>query len=248
MTSISRAQSTNIKHVVLTGHSAGGAVASLLYLRLLLDSAYKGKCSFFKKIRHQYQLIISVLDSSLKFSCITFGAPPTLSVDITSALHTAPELENIRGFNLAFVNEFDIVPRADQTYVRTLIDIYRSIYKLPPLMEDAIDETDGTAERQAYVLPPLVFDQAEETVQETDASSARQWKLPKAEYNIIGDLVLLRKVRDTPLSDQVLLAQSINSAEFHNLLYCGKETHSRTEYVARVNTMLQGRFNRRDGW
>jgi len=169
-------------------------------------------------------------------------------MDITSALHTAPELENIRGFNLAFVNEFDIVPRADQTYVRSLIDIYRFIYKLPPLMEDSICETDGTAQRQSYVLPPLFFDQTEERVQETNASSARQWKLPKAEYNIIGDLVLLRKVRDTLLSEQRLLAQSITSAEFQNLLYCGKETHSRTEYVARVNTMLQGRFNRRDGW
>jgi putative lipase involved disintegration of autophagic bodies len=45
MTYVSRAQSANINHIILTGHSAGGAVANLLFLRLLLNAANTGKDS-----------------------------------------------------------------------------------------------------------------------------------------------------------------------------------------------------------
>jgi hypothetical protein len=165
-------------------------------------------------------------------------------------LHDALELRNRIGFNLAFVNEFDIVPRADQTYIRSLIDIYRSVHNLPPLMNDAICEHDSNAENNTFILPPLVFDDEEATASghDTVAVEGRHWKLPRAEYHIIGDLVLLRKVRMTSSSDQILLAHSITLTGFQNLVYCGKETHSRTAYGDRVAMMLRGKFNHKEQW
>lgn len=43
MSVISKAQSLGIEHVVLTGHSAGGAVANLTFLKLLLAVEDSGK-------------------------------------------------------------------------------------------------------------------------------------------------------------------------------------------------------------
>jgi hypothetical protein len=184
----------------------------------------------------------------LKFSCITFGSPPILNTDITEALHAAPELQDRLGVNLAFVNEFDIVPRSDQTYIRSLIDIYRSIYNLPPLMDNAIREPDTNAENNEYVLPPLEFDDDNVGERHSIPAEGNHWKLPKAEYHIIGDIVLLRKVRMTTASEQILLAQSIAQEEFQKLVYCGNKNHSRTYYSDRVELMLEGKFNHRLGW
>jgi hypothetical protein len=244
---ISENQERQVKNVVFTGHSAGGAVASLLYQKFLLEAASSCICLDFPT---RYRANKST-DPNLKFSCITFGSPPTLSVDITEALRTAPSLAAYRGLNLAFVNEFDMVPRADQTCVRSLIDLYRSIYHLEPLMTDAIRNPKEPTVK--YELPPFDFGQNESETHNGDPKIDNQWKLPLAEYHIIGDLVLLRKEKDTRAragvtSGRVLRALSISPQEFEKLLYCGIETHSRTYYDDRVELISQGKFNYKNRW
>ncbi|KAH7128564.1 Alpha/Beta hydrolase protein [Dendryphion nanum] len=225
---ISQAQSTNVKHIILTGHSAGGAVASLVFMKLLLTFADK--------------------EPSLKLSCITFGAPPTLSADITKALRSEPKFRNQHGPNIAFVNEFDLVPRADQTYIRSLIDIYRSLYNLEPLMVDAIRKDNEKVDEHSYVLPPLIFGDKNNIEAISKLNQGRCWQLPQAEYNIIGDLVLLRKVREEGNVRQILLAQSISLLDYQSLVYCGIETHSRTHYGERIHLLQKGKFNHNTSW
>jgi hypothetical protein len=190
-------------------------------------------------------------DTNLKFSCITFGSPPILSVDITEALRKAPSLEANRGLNLAFVNEFDMTPRLDQTYVRSLIDLYLTetiqLRKVEPKNQSAEETT------VKYELPPLDFEQNENGTQSEEPYTNHQWKLPLAETHIIGDLVLLRKEKDTrartgETTDRVLRALSILPQEFEELLFCGFQTHSRTYYGDRVELMLQGKFNYKKKW
>lgn len=93
--------------LVFTGHSAGGAVASLLYLHLLSESpAVRSELThlrgFFKRIH-----------------CVTFGAPPiSLRPLQPSAAHKS------KSMFFAFINEGDPVSRADKGYFLSLLDLY----------------------------------------------------------------------------------------------------------------------------
>jgi hypothetical protein len=242
-----------IKHVIFTGHSAGGGVASLLYLKFLLDM--NPLCAFIKAINAvpTHRLI----DENLKFSCFTFGAPPILSADITEMINTEKSLQRNRGINLAFVNEFDMVCRVDQSYFRSLIDLVRSVYDLDPVMNDEMARKEEKTETPnsediRYILPPLDFQNTNQATA-INRSEDRPWPLPNAEYHVFGDLVLLRKEQNRRVEDEErpskeLRALSIRAQDFEKLLYCGVKTHSRTFYGDRMESVLQGKFNYKDGW
>lgn len=157
---------------------------------------------------------------------------------------------------LAFVNESDVVPRADQAYTRSLIDLYRVKHGLGPLMESSIvcDAPDHTQAGGGipYVLPPLYFQQEDGAKQDDKASAKRRWRLPLPDYHILGELVHLRKVCVESAVDgqehRVLVAQTIPQAEFQKLLYCGTRSHSRSYYHDRVDMILRGTFNSRESW
>lgn len=101
--------------LLLTGHSAGGAVASLLYCHMLSErdeaaSELTHLRAFFKRIH-----------------CITFGAPP-----ISIKPLQKPARTQYRKFVFfSFINEGDPVPRAEKTYVRSLLDLYLSPLPAP---------------------------------------------------------------------------------------------------------------------
>ncbi|KAK4096073.1 alpha/beta-hydrolase [Parathielavia hyrcaniae] len=103
-----------IAEVVFTGHSAGGAVGSLVFLHL---------------VSH----LPSEL-SHLKFSLLTFGSVPVTDTDLTTACKSLPHVNLV----LTVVNEHDAVPRADRPYLESLVDLYRSRYGLPPLHMPAL--------------------------------------------------------------------------------------------------------------
>ena len=89
--------------VLFTGHSAGGAVASLLYAHMLsktVESELTVLAGAFRRIH-----------------CVTFGAPP-VSLLTLSVPH---EGKNDRNQFIAFANEGDLVVRADRAYLTSLI-------------------------------------------------------------------------------------------------------------------------------
>ncbi|PGG96825.1 hypothetical protein GX51_07650 [Blastomyces parvus] len=99
--------------LVITGHSAGGAIASLLYMHMLsvtLKSDLIRMRDYFKRVH-----------------CITFGAPPVSLLPLQKP--AGPRFQKWLFFS--FVNEGDPVPRADKAYVRSLVDLY--ISPAPPL-------------------------------------------------------------------------------------------------------------------
>ncbi|KAJ5384094.1 hypothetical protein N7517_002005 [Penicillium concentricum] len=96
--------------LVFTGHSAGGAVASLLYLHLLSESPV-------------VQSELTHLRGCFKHvHCVTFGAPP-ISL---RPLQLAPTARRSKSIFFAFINEGDPVSRADKGYFLSLLDLYVS--------------------------------------------------------------------------------------------------------------------------
>merc|ERR1712093_968503 len=94
--------------LLITGHSAGGAVASLLYSHMLATTP-------------QAESELNILTGCFKrIHCVSFGAPPVSLLPLSR-----PSNPNLRkSIFLSFVNEGDPVPRADKAYVRSLLDLF----------------------------------------------------------------------------------------------------------------------------
>jgi Lipase (class 3) len=93
--------------LLITGHSAGGAVAQLLYAHMLskVDSELSYLTGFFKRVH-----------------CVTFGTPPVALLPLT----IPKSLQNRKSLFFSFVNEGDPVSRADPVIVRSLLKLYAS--------------------------------------------------------------------------------------------------------------------------
>jgi hypothetical protein len=94
--------------LLITGHSAGGAVAALLYAHMMstkIESELSYLTGFFKRVH-----------------CITFGAPP-ISL---RALQKPEDKRHRKSLFFAFINEGDPIPRADKTFVKSLLKLYAS--------------------------------------------------------------------------------------------------------------------------
>jgi hypothetical protein len=92
--------------LIITGHSAGGAVASLLYCHMLsqsVESELTLLCGDFKRVH-----------------CITFGAPPVSLLPLEKPSSAAYR----KSLFFSFINEGDPVPRADRAYVLSLLELY----------------------------------------------------------------------------------------------------------------------------
>lgn len=118
--------------LLITGHSAGGAVASLLYAHMLatdvkselnmLTSCTSNPNSHPLPSANPTLLTNSTHIGFKRVHCITFGAPPISLLPLQK-----PQTRSLRkSLFLSFINEGDPVPRADKAYVRSLLDLYAS--------------------------------------------------------------------------------------------------------------------------
>ncbi|CAG7970262.1 unnamed protein product [Penicillium salamii] len=113
--------------LIFTGHSAGGAVASLLYLHLLSESP--AVCSELTHLRGCFKRI----------HCITFGAPP-ISI---RPFHPFNGVNGSKSMFFAFINEGDPVARADKGYFLSLLDLY--VKPAPGSLLTSYDRKNTTA-------------------------------------------------------------------------------------------------------
>ncbi|KFA76501.1 hypothetical protein S40288_01566 [Stachybotrys chartarum IBT 40288] len=91
--------------LLITGHSAGGAVAALLYSHMLsvqTRSELTTLTGCFKRVH-----------------CVTFGAPPVSLLPLLKP--NKPELR--KSIFMSILNEGDPVARADKAYVRSLLEL-----------------------------------------------------------------------------------------------------------------------------
>jgi hypothetical protein len=100
--------SRSTSSLLITGHSAGGAVAQLLYSHMLsadIHSELTDLVGFFKRVH-----------------CVTFGAPPVSLLPLA----TPKRRETRKSLFFNFVNEGDPVVRADKAIVKSLLKLYAS--------------------------------------------------------------------------------------------------------------------------
>ena len=148
--------------LLMTGHSAGGAVATLLFAHMLAE---------------QVSSELSILAGCFKrIHCLTFGAPP---VTLLPLRKTAGE-RNRKSLFMSFINEGDPVPRADPSYVRSLLRLYAS--PAPATVNLAKSAAKG---RRASAPRDM-------GLQRTMTSHDFVWEVPPGTLSNAGRLVVLR--------------------------------------------------------
>ncbi|KAK0556446.1 hypothetical protein OC846_001143 [Tilletia horrida] len=110
------------KRLIITGHSSGGAIASLIYILL----------------EHNYQ---SILDRFRTIHCISFGSPPCVR---TQDLITSRSSDGLFGI----VMKGDPIPRMDLAYAADILEKYplqvSSLYSSPHRSTTGQDTVEAT--------------------------------------------------------------------------------------------------------
>ncbi|OCK76081.1 alpha/beta-hydrolase [Lepidopterella palustris CBS 459.81] len=132
--------------VIFTGHSAGGAVASLLFTHFFSNAF----------------MLYNFLDAAhIRLSVITFGAPPIFSRDIHPVFSNIPSGLIGRGVLWSIINEGDPIPRADDAYIRVLLrfvqktDAASTPASLPAPTNRFLSFTQRGSSKPRQQLPPL---------------------------------------------------------------------------------------------
>ncbi|KAK3935139.1 hypothetical protein QBC46DRAFT_56486 [Diplogelasinospora grovesii] len=94
--------------LLLTGHSAGGAMAQLFYA-MMATSAESSR-----------RAIATIAPNFRRVHCIVFGAPPITTIPIQT-----PSRDPFQsGLFLSIINEGDPVPLAQEGYVKALLQVF----------------------------------------------------------------------------------------------------------------------------
>ena len=219
--------------LLITGHSAGGAVAALLYSHMLATSVQAASelntlTSYFKRVH-----------------CVTFGAPPVSLLPLTKP--NRPDLQ--KSIFLSFVNEGDPVPRADVAYVRSLLDLYSSPAPIP---------TPINAPSQALVVRPstqklrnatstLTLRKYRPPPQPSSSLPATQpiWRVPEAALSNAGKIVVLRsssrpeggKRKTSDLMNDGVVAQIIDDNLLRGVIWGDPVCHMMKLYARRIEVL-----------
>ena len=150
--------------ILFTGHSAGGAVANLLYMHMLsrtVDSRLTNLRGVFHRIH-----------------CVTFGVPPISLLPLQKPNRSSNE----KNIFVSFVNEGDPIVRADIHYMSSLFKLYTSSAPKTP----GVSTGHGLRQKasRAYLR--------KEASTSTLNVRPPRWPVPDATLSNAGRMVLLR--------------------------------------------------------
>jgi len=156
--------------LLITGHSAGGAVAALLYSHMLSTS-------------RETESELNILTGCFKrVHCISFGAPPVSLLPL--AKPNNPALK--KSLFYSFVNEGDPVPRADKAYIRSLLDLYST-----PAPGESCPLTSSLGKSSSSLA---VNKKPKKSKNAPAYSDAPIWPVPESALSNAGRIILLRSV------------------------------------------------------
>lgn len=168
--------------LLITGHSAGGAVAALLYAHMMsksVDSELSYLTDFFKRVH-----------------CVTFGAPPISRWP----LRKSENPRHKKSLFYSFINEGDPVPRADKSFFKSLIKLYTT----PAPSASPLGATIASMSALNLAQPPpssppksrLRIRRPSKTAipppKQAPPAPAVDWPVPACELSPAGRLIVLR--------------------------------------------------------
>lgn len=154
--------------LMITGHSAGGAVAALLYSHMLAETEQAAS------------ELNSLTGCFKRVHCVTFGTPPVSLLPLKRP--DRPGLQ--KSLFLSFINEGDPVVRADKAYVRSLLELLA----LPPPPKPKLKKEDKAPKKHKSIATLIATSKV--------SSSAKPqnpiWTVPPCSLSNAGRLIVLR--------------------------------------------------------
>ncbi|KIW02522.1 uncharacterized protein PV09_06320 [Verruconis gallopava] len=208
--------SRGLASLLITGHSAGGAVAQLLYSHIvseLVESELTFLMSFFKRVH-----------------CITFGAPPVSLFPLE-----APKGKRHRkSLFFALANEGDPVVRADKAIVKSLLKLYAV-----PAPSDPCKVICPIVNAVAPgLVPPRI--KKMKSKQNLKASSEvtmyPPWKVPASTLSLGGRILLMRP-RYGGTGHEDLELCGVTDEMLRDVIYGDPMAHAMKLYARRVELL-----------
>ncbi|KAJ0164395.1 hypothetical protein CTA2_1090 [Colletotrichum tanaceti] len=262
--------------LLITGHSAGGAVASLLYAHMLAES------------RRAASELNTLTARFKRVHCVTFGTPPVSLLPLRRP--ERPELR--KSLFLTFVNEGDPVTRADKAYVRSLLELFAS--PAPPgqtgsatvvaagpkereekkkkkkkKKEKEEEKADAGGRRLAARASGMSLRPREGRVKDPstmttttgrgrdDVKEKPVWRLPPSTLSSPGRIVVLRsgdpraRLKDRKTVgerlDEGVIAQTVSDEELRGVVWGDPVCHVMRLYSGRIETLAVGAVTGRHG-
>lgn len=234
--------------LLITGHSAGGAVAALLYAHMLSAS------------REAQSELNSLTGCFRRVHCVTFGAPP---VSLLPLQKPEGRQDLRKSIFLSFVNEGDPVARADKAYVRSLLELFATpapasaaaaVLAKPPSKMALLECPKQKASKSSLV--------SAKSGRSAKASKARAagappptgnkpvWKVPPSPLSNAGRIVVLRsgdqkarlkgkKTVEERLNEGVV-AQMATDEQLRGVIWGDPVCHMMKLYAGRLEILAVG--------
>ncbi|OAA56533.1 lipase, class 3 [Niveomyces insectorum RCEF 264] len=242
--------------LLITGHSAGGAVAALLYSHMLATSPQASS------------ELNSLTDCFHRIHCVTFGTPPVSLLPLTK-----PDRKGLRNsLFLSFVNEGDPVVRADKAYVKSLLDLFSSPAPAVEAVATRSNRATGDAKpaprKEASTNSLRAYKSAKSNKSRHDMSKTHQghghtdagrrgpsrqkpvWKVPPSTLSNAGRLIVLRsgdpRARLTGKQTveerlrEGVVAQFTTDEQLRGVIWGDPVCHVMSLYASRIETLAIG--------
>jgi hypothetical protein len=244
--------------LLITGHSAGGAVAALLYCHMLATS---------RRAESDLNLVASCFK---RIHCVTFGSPPISLFPLTKPddYHRRPQLR--KSIFFSFINEGDPVTRADKAYVRSLLELFAA----PTPRADthhhsdthSHSHSDSHARSHSHTRSRSSTRRSEDRSRRSsrprDKSSSRAssgrsdhhrpvWRVPGCTLSCAGRVVVLRSGEATKARvkgkatveerlDEGVVAQVVTDEELRGVVWGDPVAHMMRLYAGRIEVLAVG--------
>ncbi|KAI0456709.1 alpha/beta-hydrolase [Xylaria acuta] len=232
--------------LLITGHSAGGAIASLLYMHMLATS---------KASSSELNLLTGCFK---RIHCITFGSPPVSLFP----LQTPHRHELRKSLFYNFINEGDPVARADKAYVKSLLELFAApaptTTNLPVASVNPLLKPTKSHEKKP---PPSktskLLMKSSQALQSKSLAKRNQptapgpvWRVPPSTLSNAGRIIVLRsgtpqaKVKRTKTVEERLgegvVAQVASDEKLRGVIWGDPVCHVMKLYSARIEALAVG--------
>lgn len=215
--------------LLITGHSAGGAVASLLYAHMLSQNV---------------QSELNILTGCFKrVHCVTFGAPPVSLLTLQKPDTADGRLRKCLFHS--FINEGDPVVRAERAYVKSLVDLLSRPVSSPSQIPQkpsvsALASLGASMSRLDLSLTPAMKKSklCPPKPQRSKLPTKLWWDVPPATLSNAGRLVVLRVPEgSSPASMENVTAGVVKDEQLRQVIFGDPLVHSMDLYAKRIEAL-----------
>jgi hypothetical protein len=216
--------------LLITGHSAGGAIAALLYAHMLSET-----------VKSELNILTGCFK---RIHMVSFGAPPVSLLPLSKPPNSEKRLR--KSLFLSFINEGDPVSRIEKAYLKSLLELYASpapktstnqasLGSKGPASTSKLNLSLGLIKQeQRPKLPPRP---ATAPTGKVRAVSNVIWKVPAATLSNAGRQVILRVPRNGRQDD--VRACIATDEQLRGVVFGDVMMHMMDLYARRIETLAK---------